>query len=81
MNEQLKIIISAEIDKAKKALDEAQKEIQNTGNKAKEASKEVESFTEKFNKQSKELKDLKSKYVDIVAKYGENSKEAKECAK
>lgn len=81
MNEELKIIISAEIDRLKKDLLEAQKQIQKTGDEAKKASKDTDSFTDVFKKQSKELQELKTKYIDIVAEYGEQSEQAQECAK
>jgi phage-related protein len=80
MNEQLKIIISAEIDKFKKNIEQAISSIKKTGEEANKSTKTVKSFTESFSEQEKELKELKVAYINIASAQGESSAEAIECA-
>ena len=81
MNEELKIIISAETSKAKSAMKEVNKVLDDIGEASKKASSSIDSLTGKCNKQSEELKDLKKRYVDVAAAQGENSNEAQALAK
>ena len=81
MNEELKIIISAETSKAKSAMKEVNKALDDISEASKKASSDIDSLTSKCSKQSEELRDLKKKYVDVAAAQGENSDEAKALAK
>ena len=81
MNEELKVIISADTSEAKKNIKEATDEIDNIKKAVKEASDEIDSFTKNLPDQGKELKDLKTKYMDVVAAQGANSDEAQALAK
>lgn len=81
MNEELKIIISAETNKAKSAMKEVNKALDDISEASKKASSSIDSLTGKCSKQSEELRDLKKKYVDVAAAQGENSDEAKALAK
>lgn len=81
MNEELKVIISAETNKAKPAMKEVSKALDDISEASKEASNSIDSLTGKCSKQSEELRDLKKKYIDVAAAQGENSDEAKALAK
>lgn len=81
MNEELKIVISADTKEAEKNIQEASEEIENIKKVSKEASEELDGFTKTLTEQGKELKELKVKYMDVVAAQGENSDEAKALAK
>jgi methyl-accepting chemotaxis protein len=78
--EQLRIVIRAEMEEFKNAMKQAVSALQNIGREGKKASGEIDDFTSKVNNQAKELQDLKRKYVDIVANQGEWSEEAIDCA-
>lgn len=80
MNEELKIIIRAELAQFKKAMNEAVSGLKQVANESRKASKEVDGFTADVNQQGKALSDLKKKYVDLAAAHGKESKEAKDAA-
>ena len=80
MNEELKIIIRAELEQFKKAMKDAISGIKGVANESKKASKEIDGFTADVNQQGKALSDLKKKYVDLAAAHGTESKQAKEAA-
>ena len=80
MNEELKIIIRAELEQFKKAMRDAVAGIKGVANESRKASKEIDGFTAEVNQQGKALSDLKQKYVDLAKAHGTESKEAKDAA-
>lgn len=80
MNEELKIIIRAELEQFKKAMNDAIAGIKGVASESRKASKSVDGFTAEVNQQGKALEDLKRKYVDLAKAHGQESKEAKEAA-
>ena len=80
MNEELKIIIRAELEQFKKAMKDAVAGIKGVANESRKASKEIDGFTAEVNQQGKALSDLKQKYVDLAKAHGTESKEAKDAA-
>ena len=80
MNEELKIIIRAELEQFKKAMREAVSGINQVARTSKNASKEIDGFTADVNQQGRALSDLKKKYVDLAAAHGRESKAAKDAA-
>lgn len=80
MNEELKIIIRAELEQFKKAMKDAISGIKSVANESKKASKQIDGFTADINQQGKALTDLKRKYVDLAKAHGTESKEAKDAA-
>jgi methyl-accepting chemotaxis protein len=80
MNEELKIIIRAELEQFKKAMRDAVSGLKSVANESRKTSKEVDGFTADVNQQGKALSDLKRKYIDLAAAHGKESKEAKDAA-
>ena len=80
MNEELKIIIRAELEQFKKAMKDAVAGIKGVANESRKASKEIDGFTAEVNQQGKALSDLKQKYIDLAKAHGTESKEAKDAA-
>lgn len=80
MNEELKVIITAEIGKLKNSMDDAKESLEQFRDKTKKTSKEVEAVTAVANRQAKELTELKRKYVDIATSQGAHSDAARACA-
>ena len=80
MNEELKIIIRAELEQFKKAMRDAVAGIKGVANESRKASKEIDGFTAEVNQQGKALSDLKQKYIDLAKAHGTESKEAKDAA-
>lgn len=80
MNEELKIIIRAELEQFKKAMNDAITGIKRVAQTSKQASKEIDGFTADVNQQGKALSELKQKYVDLAAAHGKESKAAKDAA-
>lgn len=77
LNEELKVVISAEISKLKSEVDNAKKAI---GDFTKSSTDKVKNFSETVKEQTDTLKDLKQKYADVVAVEGKNSESAKKLA-
>lgn len=80
MNEELKIIIRAELAQFKQAMEQAIGGLRKIKKESTSASKEIDGFTSNLNQQRKQLDDLKRKYVDLAAAHGKESKEAKDAA-
>ena len=80
MNEELKVIIRAELAQFKKAMNDAISGLRQVANEGRKASKEIDGFTADVNQQGKALQDLKKKYVDLAAAHGKESKAAKDAA-
>ena len=80
MNEELKVIIRAELAQFKKAMSDAVSGLKQVANEGRKASKEIDGFTADVNQQGKALSDLKKKYVDLAAAHGKESKAAKDAA-
>lgn len=80
MNEELKIVIRAELAQFKQAITEAISGLKQVRTEAKQASKNIDGLTDKFDEQKKELTALKKKYVDVADAQGKESKAAKDLA-
>jgi phage-related protein len=80
MNEELKIIIRAELEQFKKAMRDAVSGLKSVAHEGRKASKEIDGFTAEVNQQRNALADLKKKYVDLAKAHGQESKEAKDAA-
>jgi phage-related protein len=80
MNEELKVIIRAELAQFKQAMGEAIQGLKKVANEGRKASKDIDGFTAEINQQNKALTDLKKKYIDLAAAHGKESKAAKDAA-
>lgn len=80
MNEELKVIIRAELEQFKKAMKDAVSGLRQVASEGRKASKDIDGFTADVNNQGKALADLKRKYVDLAAAHGKESKAAKDAA-
>lgn len=80
MNEELKVIIRAELAQFKKAMDEAVQGLKKVGREGEKTSKDIDGFTRNVNEQRQALTDLKKKYIDLAAAHGKESKAAKDAA-
>ena len=80
MNEELKVIIRAELAQFKQAMSEAISGLRKVASEGRKASKEIDGFTADVNEQGKALQDLKKKYIDLAAAHGKESKAAKDAA-
>jgi hypothetical protein len=80
MNEELKVIIRAELAQFKKAMEDAVSGLRKVSNEGKKASKDMDGFLGEVNRQSKALSELKQQYINLAQAHGKESKAAKEAA-
>ena len=80
MNEELKVIIRAEIAQFKNAINDAIQGLKKVANESDQASKEVDGLTADVSRQAQELTELKKKYIDLAAAHGKESKAAQDAA-
>ena len=80
MNEELKLIIKAELSQFKKSLDDAVQSLRKVKTNTVSAEKSVDDLTDQVERQQKELRDLKKEYINVASALGEESDAAKEAA-
>lgn len=81
MNEELKIIISAEVDKAKQSLKNVKSELGRLEDQLATATEEEKQLTAVIKRQESQLQSLQSQYTKIVNTQGKESAAAVACAR